>query len=157
MRFPILLHQFGECLYLLQHDCASVYKASSIRTWFDQFGVKELKWSAQTTDLNLLEGIVLPILSPVFFFKPPYLTSPALYWPIGHTFPQRHPEILWISFPEVWRPLQLHINAQVFGMGRPTSLDRHDGKESTQCWAYSAIPLGLVLDMSNSFSSEFVF
>lgn len=89
--------------------------------------------------------------------QPPYLTSTVLYWPIGHTFPQRHPEILWISFPEVWRPLQLHINAQVFGMGRPTSLDRHDGKESTQCWAYSAIPLGLVLDMSNSFSSEFVF
>ena len=39
----LLWQQFGEDPFLFQHDCDPVYKASSIKTWFNEFGVEELQ------------------------------------------------------------------------------------------------------------------
>lgn len=35
---PTLCQHFGEGPSLSQHDCARVYKDSTIKAWFDQFG-----------------------------------------------------------------------------------------------------------------------
>ncbi|KAI4901546.1 hypothetical protein NFI96_000888 [Prochilodus magdalenae] len=42
--------QFGDGPFLLQHDCAPVHKASSIKTWVSKSGVEELDWPAQSPD-----------------------------------------------------------------------------------------------------------
>ena len=44
--------QFGEGLFLFQHDNAPVHKARSIQKWFVEIGVEELDWPAQSPDLN---------------------------------------------------------------------------------------------------------
>lgn len=38
--------------FLSQHGCTPTYKASSIKTRFDEFVVKELNWYAQSSDFN---------------------------------------------------------------------------------------------------------
>ena len=45
---PTLWEQFGDGPFLFQHDCASVHKARSIKTWMREFGVDELEWPAQS-------------------------------------------------------------------------------------------------------------
>jgi len=49
--------QFGDGPFLFQHDCASVHKARSIKTWMSQFGVEELDRPAQSPDLNPIEHL----------------------------------------------------------------------------------------------------
>jgi hypothetical protein len=49
---PTLWQQFGEGPFLFQHDNAPVKKARSIQKWFDEIGVEELNWPAQSPDLN---------------------------------------------------------------------------------------------------------
>lgn len=37
----ILWYRFGEDPFLFQYDCPPVYNASSLKTWFYDFGVEE--------------------------------------------------------------------------------------------------------------------
>jgi hypothetical protein len=41
---PTLFQQFGESLFLFQHDNAPVHKARSTQKWFVEIGVEELDW-----------------------------------------------------------------------------------------------------------------
>lgn len=75
---PSLYKQFGEGTFLFQHDCALEHKASSIKTWLDEFDVEEL-------DLTV--------------------TSQILSWKNGQKFPQKHSTILLKAFPEEWKLL----------------------------------------------------
>jgi hypothetical protein len=52
---PTLWQQFGEGLFLFQHDIAPVYKATSIQKLFVEICVEELDWPAQGPDLNPIE------------------------------------------------------------------------------------------------------
>ena len=54
---PTLWAQFGDGPFLFQHDCAPVHKARSIKTWMREFGVDELDWPAQSSDLNPIEHL----------------------------------------------------------------------------------------------------
>ena len=54
---PPLWKQFGDDPILLQHDCAPVHKARSIKTWMGEFGREELDWPAQSPDLNPIEDL----------------------------------------------------------------------------------------------------
>lgn len=42
---PILWQQFVEGPFVFQYICALVHKARYIKTGFDRFGMRELKWS----------------------------------------------------------------------------------------------------------------
>ena len=52
--FGMLLcgNNLEEAIFLLQHNCAHVHKAWSIKTWVGEFGKKELHWPAQSPGLN---------------------------------------------------------------------------------------------------------
>ncbi|KAK1794911.1 hypothetical protein P4O66_010109 [Electrophorus voltai] len=52
-----LWEQFGDGPFQFQHDCASVHKPRSIKTWMSKFGVKEFDQSAQSPDLNPIEHL----------------------------------------------------------------------------------------------------
>ena len=39
-----LWEQFGNGLFLFQHDCPSLHKAKSIKTWMSEFDVEERYW-----------------------------------------------------------------------------------------------------------------
>ena len=47
----------GDGPFLFQHDWAPVHKARSIKTWMSKFGVEELDWPTQISDLNLIEHL----------------------------------------------------------------------------------------------------
>jgi len=49
---PTLWKQFEDGPFLFQHDCSQMHKARSIMTWMNEFGVEELDWPAQSSDLN---------------------------------------------------------------------------------------------------------
>ena len=49
---PTLGQQFGEGLFLSQHDNAPVHKARSIQKWFVEIVLEEHDWPAQSPDLN---------------------------------------------------------------------------------------------------------
>jgi hypothetical protein len=49
---PTLWQQFVEGPFLFQHENAPVHKAMSIQRWFDEIGVEELDWPAQSPGLN---------------------------------------------------------------------------------------------------------
>jgi hypothetical protein len=49
---PTLWQQFGEGLFLFQHD-----NARSIQKWFVKISVEELDLSAQNPDLNPIEHL----------------------------------------------------------------------------------------------------
>ena len=42
---------------MFQHDNAPVHKVRSIQKWFDEIGVEELDWHAQSLDLNLIKHL----------------------------------------------------------------------------------------------------
>lgn len=46
-----------ESPFLFQHDCSSVHNASSIKAWFDEFGVKEVVWLERSPDLRYTEHL----------------------------------------------------------------------------------------------------
>lgn len=54
--FPTLWEQFWEGPFLFQHDCSG-RESMSIKTWLDEFGVKEFEWSAQSPDLNPIKHL----------------------------------------------------------------------------------------------------
>ena len=51
-RLPTLWEQFMQGPLLIQHECATVHKARPIKTWYDNFGVKENQGPSQSTFLN---------------------------------------------------------------------------------------------------------
>ncbi len=53
----MLLGTVWESPFLFQHDCTSVHKARSKKTWLDEFGVEKLDWSTQSPDLNLIKHL----------------------------------------------------------------------------------------------------
>ena len=54
---PTLWEQFGDGLFLSQHDYTPVHKARSIQTWMSEFGVEELDWPAWSPDLHLIKHL----------------------------------------------------------------------------------------------------
>ena len=54
---PTLWQQFGEGLFLFQHDNTPVHKARSIQKWFVKISVEEHDWTAQIPDLNSIEHL----------------------------------------------------------------------------------------------------
>ena len=55
---PTSLQQFVEGPFLFQQDNAPVHKARSIQKWFDEIGVEELYWPAQSPDLTPIEHLL---------------------------------------------------------------------------------------------------
>ena len=53
---PTLWQQFGEDLFLFQHDNAPVQKVRSIQKGFVEISVEELDWPAQSPYLNPIEN-----------------------------------------------------------------------------------------------------
>ena len=54
---PTLWQQFGEGLFLFQHDNAPVHKARSIQKLFVEIGVEEVDWPAHRPYLNSIENL----------------------------------------------------------------------------------------------------
>ena len=54
---PTLWQQFGEGLFLFQHNNAPMHKARSIQKWFAEIGVEELDRPTQSPDLNSIEHL----------------------------------------------------------------------------------------------------
>lgn len=52
---PTLWQQFGIGPFIFQHDNARVHKAQVITEWFQDMGVQELDWPAQSPDINPIE------------------------------------------------------------------------------------------------------
>lgn len=52
MRLQLWVVMFGSLLF--QHDNTPVYKDSSIKKWFSQFGVK-LGWPAHSPDVKAIQ------------------------------------------------------------------------------------------------------
>ena len=50
--FSSLWRHFAEVPFLFQHGCLPVHKSRTIKTWFDELGVRELDRPAQSPDLN---------------------------------------------------------------------------------------------------------
>ena len=42
---------------LFQHDSAALHKARSIEAWLGEFGMEEVDWPAQSTDLNPIQHL----------------------------------------------------------------------------------------------------
>lgn len=54
---PTVGQHFVEGPFLFEHDYAPVHKARTIKTWFDEFGVEELDWPAQSPDLQPIKHL----------------------------------------------------------------------------------------------------
>lgn len=50
------IEQFGERLFLFQHDCAPVQKERSVKISFDESGAEELQWPAPNDILIILNA-----------------------------------------------------------------------------------------------------
>lgn len=80
-------NRFGEGTFLFQYNCAPVHKTRFIKTWFDKFGVKELKRPAQSSDLNPIKQLWVE-LERQLQGRPPRPTSvhDVLFWLNKHKF-----------------------------------------------------------------------
>ena len=87
---PTLWEEFRGGPFLFQHDCAPVHEARSIKRWMSEFGVEELHWPAQSSDLNLIEHL-WDELEQRLRARPSrphqYLTSQMCIAKNGQTFP----------------------------------------------------------------------
>jgi hypothetical protein len=54
---PTVWRQFGEGLFLFQHDNAPRHKARSIQKWFVKIDVEYLDWPAQSPDLKSIKHL----------------------------------------------------------------------------------------------------
>lgn len=118
-------NSLGNALFcsITAHDCASVHKATPIKTWF---ALEELKWLGQSPDVSPFEclwnELECQLQARSILVQCLYMSSPMFLWLNGYTFPQAHIKNLVESFPRRVEAVvatkkykgQLYINVHVF-------------------------------------------
>lgn len=81
---PTWCKHFGENPFQFQQDCAPVYKASFIKTCYDEFGLEELEWFAQSPENEHLLDYLEHWFELCFPIQHRYLIT-ILFMRNGHT------------------------------------------------------------------------
>lgn len=116
----------GGRLFVVATLLFPVHKQRSIKTCFNESGVKQCQRPAYSPDLNPAEQLWEEL---EHWLQARYS---------GHKFPQTHCKMLWLEALYIRKGWgQFHINAHGLGMACPTSSNRCDSQVCRYFWPYT--------------------